>query len=713
MFRAAAFVPRTIRLEGEDRNLSFVDQFIAGSAAYAARLGDRLKERIFDEVFPELARGFVVHLKHVDGLTADPPQERLDEVFRGTLTLLYRLLFLLYAEARSLLPTGEIRGYWEKSLTRLKKEVAEQAGDIEDESPARLKRAYVEQPTATALYDRLMDLAKVVDRGDPALNMPVYDGGLFLPDPDTDDRTAEAEMARFLGRYKVPDGFLALALDRLARDLDERTHALVPIDYKSLGVRQLGSIYEGLLEFRLRIAAEKMAVAKGKKTEEVVPYREAIREGRTILTEGRARNAPQRTLPKGAVYLENDRRERKATGSYYTPDHIVEYIVQQAVGPVLRDHMEPLRDKLRQAERAYQQARKNQAAFRKQGMKGDDPEKVANDPTWQRLVDDLFAFRVLDPAMGSGHFLVEAVDFITDQMVKFLDQFPWNPVEARLRQTRESILREMERQRVSVDAGKLTDVNLLKRHVLKRCVYGVDLNPMAVELAKVSLWLDCFTLGAPLSFLDHHLKPGNSLIGTTVQSVEAELATQTKGHVADLFGGPFQGLLTATTLIEELASLPDTTAEQSERSHGLFARFETEQAPYKSLLDLWVSRHFGNKRAHEYLTLMGANHVEYVRSGGKSRGIAPQYRQAIEMAAQLQKDKRFFHWDLEFPEAFVDLDRKQWKRGDKQGFDAVIGNPPYVNATELNRVVGSYEKPYWGHTFHSARGTYDLYFLFV
>lgn len=83
----------------------------------------------------------------------------------------------------------------------------------------------------------------------------------------------------------------------------------------------------------------------------------------------------------------------------------------------------------------------------------------------------------------------------------------------------------MERQGISIDAGRLSDVNLLKRHVLKRCIYGVDLNPMAVELAKVSLWLDCFTLGAPLSFLDHHLKCGNSLIGATVEEVDKALET--------------------------------------------------------------------------------------------------------------------------------------------------------------------------------------------
>jgi type II restriction/modification system DNA methylase subunit YeeA len=102
--------------------------------------------------------------------------------------------------------------------------------------------------------------------------------------------------------------------------------------------------------------------------------------------------------------------------------------------------------------------------------------------------------------MGSGHFLVEAVDYITDKTLDFLNAFPWNPVIAHLFRMRETILEEMDDQGITIDPKRLTDVNLLKRHVLKRCIYGVDINPMAVELAKVSLWLDCFTLGAPLSF---------------------------------------------------------------------------------------------------------------------------------------------------------------------------------------------------------------------
>ena len=463
----------------------------------------------------------------------------------------------------------------------------------------------------------------------------------------------------------------------LARDLDDKRQDLVFIDYKSLGVRQLGSIYEGLLEFKVRIAQEKMAVVKGKKTEEVIPYQEAGKSKKRVLTLGRGRKALERVYQPGDVYLENDRRERKASGSYYTPDHIVKYIVENTVGPVLAERFAKLRPKFREAQQAYREAEERAEGLRKQRMKPDDPAKVAN--TYAGLVDDLFDLKVLDPAMGSGHFLVEAVDFICDRILGeregFLRAFPWNPVTRFLQDTREAIITEMERQGVAVDIGRLTDINLLKRHVLKRCAYGVDLNPMAVELAKVSLWLDCFTIGAPLSFLDHHLKCGNSLIGTTVQEIEAELAKQTKGHTATLFGGPFQGLLSATASIEQLRRIPDATVEQAERSHSLYADFEKAQAPFKAALDIWVSQHFGNAKATEYLTLAGGDLVDQIRSGGK--GLSPEYQQAITGGDKIGAEKRFLHWDLEFPEAFVDLERSTWKRKDDQGFDAVVGNPPY------------------------------------
>ena len=722
LFRAAAFVPRDVVRDGQTRSLSFLDELVEESESYAKGLGERLKDRVFEEIFPHFAEGFIEHLRGQPPLTGaqqgtllpitqqlalkqEPDEEFRRQVFHGTLTFLYRLLFLLYAESRDLLPAKEVRGYWEHSITRLKEEIAARAGDILDEAPAKLRKAYTAD--STLLYDRLLRLFAVVDRGHRDLNVPLYNGGLFITNPDPDDRSPEAENARFLMAHRIPDRYLALGLDRLARDIDPKRQSLVFIDYKSMGVRQLGSIYEGLLEFKVRVAPEKMAVVQGKKTEEVIPYREAVKAKRKVLTRGRGRNAEERTYRPGEVYLENDRRERKATGSYYTPDHIVKYIVEHTVGPVLLEKVEKLRPRFREAQQAYRNAQKRNEALVKQRLKPEDLSKVAH--SYRSLVDELFDLRVLDPAMGSGHFLVEAVDFICDRILGqrdgFLQAFPWNPVTAFLDDTRRAILTEMERQSVTIDTGRLTDINLLKRHVLKRCIYGVDLNPMAVELAKVSLWLDCFTLGAPLSFLDHHLKCGNSLIGTTVQEVEAELAAQKKGHVGDLFGGPFQGLLSATAMIEELRRIPDATVEQAERSRDLFRDFEKSQEPYKRALDIWVTRHFGNARAREYLQGVGRDLARELRSGGND---APaEYRDAVAQARELSQQKRFFHWDLEFPEAFVDLKMNAWKPEAEQGFDAVVGNPPYGSVWVTDH------RQYVRTRFESYDRQFDIFGLFI
>ena len=207
---------------------------------------------------------------------------------------------------------------------------------------------------------------------------------------------------------------------------------------------------------------------------------------------------------RGEVYLSNDKAERKASGSYYTPDPIVEYIVAHTVGPVLDEKLEALRPEFRKVRKTFDNELQKANAYPPPGLRH---ERQRGAPTFaiektyhthKDLVERLFDLKVLDPAMGSGHFLVEAVDRITDQLLKFLNAFPINPVSFDLERTRHrSWSRSATRASRSI-RDKLTDINLLKRHVLKRCIYGVDLNPMAVELAKVSLWLDAFTLGAPL-----------------------------------------------------------------------------------------------------------------------------------------------------------------------------------------------------------------------
>lgn len=176
--------------------------------------------------------------------------------------------------------------------------------------------------------------------------------------------------------------------------MDDKRQDLVFIDYKSLGVRQLGSIYEGLLEFKLRIADRKLAIVKEKN-------REVYREFRELDEKEQERAERQRrVLKKGQVYLENDKRERKATGSYYTPDHIVQYIVEHAVGPVLREKFEAMRPKLREAQKWH----RDMTALAK--TKGEPASKYDYGPAvenkWGKGETLSFGPRHCGPCVGGG-----------------------------------------------------------------------------------------------------------------------------------------------------------------------------------------------------------------------------------------------------------------------------------------------------------------------
>jgi hypothetical protein len=714
LFRRQAFEKHPTQREGRNLNLSLLDRLLLESEDYARDLGSRLKDRVFDDVFPHLVRGFVEHLR-AQGGPKSVPQTELNAIYQGTLTLLYRLLFLLFAEARDLLPVREVRGYWEASVARIKKEVADHAGEIHDEVGAKLKKAY--RDDEYGLWNRLQRLFAIVDRGDAALNVPFYNGGLFLTEPGEDDETPEAVAARFLTTHKVADRDLARALDLLSRTVDDKRHSLVSIDYKSLGVRQLGSIYEGLLEFKVRIAAEKLAIAKEKGREVYASFANI---------EAKARERAERVgrvVKKGAVYLENDKRERKASGSYYTPDYIVEYIIEHAVGPMLIEKFNKMRPKMRAAQADRKAFFDKQKALEARRISPEPAEKAER--IGEELVSELFDVKVLDPAMGSGHFLVEAVDFTTDCMLTFLNAFPWNPVQAYLARTRGDILAEAERQSVTLDPSKLTDVNLLKRHVLKRCIYGVDLNPMAVELAKVSLWLDCFTLGAPLSFLDHHLRCGNSLIGITEKQFEE---SQERWGQMDLLGGSqYAGAKIAVGAMIAIGALPDITPAQTQESRKQYGIAAEALAPVKRLFDVYASQWFGNQprkvgrgkggtelnRAFDFLR--DPLCAKWSQSPAKAK-LPDHFRGIADTALDASAKYRFFHWELEFPEVFFGPrpgTELHIERLEGAGFDAVVGNPPYVSALELGQLLTGYEKPYWKECFPSAKGAYDLYILFI
>ncbi|MFW6089659.1 MAG: restriction endonuclease, partial [Gemmatimonadota bacterium] len=397
-FRAAAFAP------DPETGESFLEAVHEGSTRYGVALENRLKGLIFDRIFPHLATGFLRDAHGEDADADEIDQAELDEIYHGTLRLLYRLLFLLHAEARGLLPVADRKGYYNYSLTRIKADVAE-----------RIDGGQTLSAVSTDLWNDLVGLFRIIDRGDAELNVPRYNGGLF--DEASPDNA-------FLVEHAVADRWLVPALDLLARDEPDAGNGRRPfVDYKTLNVEQLGSIYEGLLEFRLRAGED-------------------------------------------GLVLENDKGERKATGSYYTPHYIVEYIVEHTLGPVMDEREARFRELMEE----IAPKRERLAAVRAKLDAGHDNERVITRWTNERIdlemelgdrdglepeaFEAVLGVRVCDPAMGSGHFLVYAVDWLTERLIALLNDYPDNPVLRRLETIRREILDEMERAGIRIDPAR-------------------------------------------------------------------------------------------------------------------------------------------------------------------------------------------------------------------------------------------------------------------
>jgi hypothetical protein len=433
-------------------------------------------------VFPCLAQGFLADRQQ--RRRRQPIQGELDEVFAATQVLLYRLLFLLYAEGRGLLRVREAC-YHAASLQQITEEIAERAGVVDSEVRAHLDRTYSGE--STVLFDRLTRLFRAMDTGVRALGLPAR-GGLF------------GERRTPLEHRKVPDRYLAAAVDGLAREKDERNGELRFIDYRSLEVRHLGSIYERLLECRLRLAAEELRPGNNGRRQV------GAGQGGSLLANG--------VVVRHQIYLARDRAERKASGAYYTPEAIVEYIVAQSVGPVLEERLARLEPEFGEACKSFQdQPRQGKS-------------RLGADPAQRHLVDRLFDLRVLDPAMGSGHFLVAAARFIAERLLRFISQFAVIPITPALESAWKKGVPLLRPDRLGV-------AHWIKRQVVERCLFGVDLNPMAVELARMSLWLEAGG-AVSLDSLQHHLRYGNSLIERDIFPV---MDTARGSNPAPDFGG--------------------------------------------------------------------------------------------------------------------------------------------------------------------------------
>ena len=595
----------------------WVDLYLEESDRAARSVSDHLKNLIFDQVFKRVAEGFVAY-RRSEKSVAKETDESLQAVFAGTITLLFRLLFLLYAESRDLLPVHDELGYRKKSLQALKERVHDD-----------LRIGAKQSAQSFDYWEHLCRLFRIVDRRDAALSVPHYNGGLFhAPKKAASKDATESAGPRFLAEHKLADPFVAEAIRALTFDPETDLTARRFIDYSALGVRHLGDVYEGLLEFHLR-----------------------------------------QESPDTLLRLEGTNRERKESGSYFTPHFIVEFIVTQAVGPIVDLRLKEVESLLVTWQKACDQRNRTQTS---QSIRAN--QQTVEDLA-RAIFTTVFGIKVLDPTMGSGHFLVHAVNYLADRIVAFLAAHLGNPVIAAIERIRNAIVADLKAQKldereIARITGKLTEINLIKRMVMKRCVYGVDLNPMAVELAKLSLWLDSFTLGAPLSFLDHHLKCGNTLIGAEVETVESALE-------GGLFGTQFAGMLQATELMREVGELTDVTSAEVEESETKFDHARQALTPFIRLMNVWQAESFGHANARKALKHVGS------QVGVIDHRTKPAQTQSLEEAVhRTAAAHRFFHWELEFPEVWYGGGR----RVDEPGFDAVIGNPPWVRQETLAKL---------------------------
>ncbi len=586
MFRREAFLPDTADQRTFHRRALDEGRF------HEERVAKNLSGVVFGRVFPNLARA----------VAEAAPDAPLPEVREAVLILLYRLLFILYAEDRDLLPVRD-RRYDDYGLRDRVREDIRRRKDDEDTFSTQ----------ATRYWFAVDDLCRALDSGDASIGLPPYDGGLF-----------DRQRAPVLAQIRLGDAVMADIVDALSFEPSPTGRRY--INYRDLGVQQLGSIYERLLE------------------------REIVRDG-------------------GEIAVRPSIFARKDSGSYYTHDDLVRLIVRETLDPPIQAHMSAFE---RAAERLPAGGPERARALER--LKEYDPA--------ERLLD----LKVCDPAMGSGHFLVDLVDYLSDRAIAAMAEAEAaaegyvSPLTGRIEGIRATILANARAGDWTVDPARLDDRHIVRRMVLKRCVYGVDKNPMAVELAKVALWLHTFTVGAPLSFLDHHLRCGDSLFGAWVRQ-GIDMAAEYDAPL--LLHGPMRAAVSAARGMREVEALTDAEIAEAHRSAETFAGVEAKTAPLDRFLSLIHAFEWQNLRSREDKAALRAffdgqfgSPVELALGEADSSNGKPEalrFADLLAAARGIVAEERFFNWQAAFPGVW-----SNWESPELDGgFDAVIGNPPW------------------------------------
>ena len=446
---------------------------------------------------------------------------------------------------------------------------------------------------ATQRWDRLRTLVKMVRTGDHSSGVPAYNGSLFAASgfPGSD----------LLELAEVTDIHLAPALVAIAHETDKSDAP--GLDYAGLQIGHLGAIYEALLTLRLTRAPEDLAYD---------PKRDVFRP---------VRAGEQPEVTRAKFFYQAEAGGRKAGGVFYTRHEFVDHLLTHSLLPALNEHLEEVK-----------------------GIAHCDPNEAAR---------RLFDFSVVDPAMGSAHFLTVALDMIADRIEIFLAEVSGLP----------GIGQQLSE--LSLDSSPISqppeDGDLLRRLILKRCIYGVDISPMAVEVANITLWLASFVPGLALSYLGSNLKCGDALIGVADPSVvgASDSPLITGQNVAE-------AMALAADLQRKLAENPDRTPGEVKRSEELSADLSEATVGLRSAFDLWAAEPLGLRGAR--YTLLTYAKAIVARHEDQTAQIADAMADASRIAVQY----RFFHWPLEFPGIF---------HREHPGFDVVIGNPPWNEVT--------------------------------
>ena len=573
-----------------------LQEILDQSRRFSGDLAKRLRERIYKQVVPALAHGI-----SDAGRGEDARRDNLAQTYEMALIVLFRLLFIAYAEDRDLLPYRHNDAYRRRSL---KQKAQELATCVANETPIAAGDSH---------WREFELLCTAVAAGNAEWGVPAYDGGLFTGEPDVSPGGAA------IAAITLPNESFEAALRHLLV-IDTAEGVPGPVDFRSLGVREFGTIYEGLLESELGVAETDLAIDK------TGLYRPARRRDAVAVA-------------AGETYLHNRSGARKSSGSYYTKSFAVEHLLDGALEPALDDHFERLRS-MDEADAA----------------------------------DSFFDFRVADIAMGSAHFLIAAIDRIEKRMADALAARRLPGVRREL-----DALRGAARTALGELAASTTieDGPLLRRMIARRCIYGVDLNGLSVQLARLAVWIHTFVPGLPLSFLDHNLAHGNSLVGVgTIDEIRKKLEDL---DALPLFPLDADSLLgRAAAPLRRLANINDATLGDIRAAR--IARQEASHAirSTSTLCDLITAQPIADEASPITQEDLGK-----WDPGLEDGGFGP----AVHSARRTLDGLRALHFPVAFPEVFLT---------DRPGFDVILGNPPWQEVTVE-------EHAFWARHFPGLR----------